>query len=348
MTFVGPRPESTQFEDMFVGKYSEILERVPGIFGPNQIAFRNECEWYSCEENPEAFYREVLFPRKAECDLEYFSKATFLTNIGLVLKSLLICLIGIVNWGRFIRLYSKVLMLEILFIAAAWIGANVLYFSGLPEGANFAIVTQGTLIFPPLLLIAMFIGGCYRHPIKYFSFYDARRLAITVAVSWSVIFMLFAAFHPEMSFSLGPITLFILLTLLPLPRVFFRIAWQSSNAEKLKPEKSILIYGTGQAGRALANCIGNGNLIGFLDDDPDLKGKRIQGIRILGYESDIPAVYQVQPFEQLWVTFRPNASKRARLKEICEDRNITLIILPEVEPFGSFPMGSLPIPVQNS
>ena len=31
-----------------------------------------------------------------------------------------------------------------------------------------------------------------------------------------------------------------------------------------------------------------------------------------------------------------SASKRARLEEMCEDKNIMLIILPEVEPFGIF------------
>jgi lipopolysaccharide/colanic/teichoic acid biosynthesis glycosyltransferase len=47
MSVVGPRPESLSFSDCFVDDYVGVLDFKPGIFGPNQVFFRNEGSIYS-------------------------------------------------------------------------------------------------------------------------------------------------------------------------------------------------------------------------------------------------------------------------------------------------------------
>jgi Sugar transferases involved in lipopolysaccharide synthesis len=66
MSFVGPRPESLAYSDLFKGEYAALLDYVPGIFGPNQVEFRNEAELYPSDQDPDEFYRTVLFPEKAK------------------------------------------------------------------------------------------------------------------------------------------------------------------------------------------------------------------------------------------------------------------------------------------
>jgi len=76
MSIVGPRPESLAFADCFDGQFRKVLHFRPGIFGPNQIFFRNEGRLFQEGGDPEAFYRQVLFPLKARADLAYFPHRT--------------------------------------------------------------------------------------------------------------------------------------------------------------------------------------------------------------------------------------------------------------------------------
>ncbi|MGH8602352.1 MAG: sugar transferase, partial [Gammaproteobacteria bacterium] len=76
MTLVGPRPELPYFFDLLVGRYRAVLDYTPGLFGPSSIP--DECDSYPLDEDPETYYRRVLFPRKAELDLAYYPTANTL------------------------------------------------------------------------------------------------------------------------------------------------------------------------------------------------------------------------------------------------------------------------------
>jgi len=81
MSIVGPRPESLDFFDCFTGPYLKVLDYTPGIFGPSQVAFRDERTLYPANSDPIRFYREVLFPAKARIDLSYFPHRTISSDI---------------------------------------------------------------------------------------------------------------------------------------------------------------------------------------------------------------------------------------------------------------------------
>jgi lipopolysaccharide/colanic/teichoic acid biosynthesis glycosyltransferase len=86
MSLVGPRPESLNFADCFDDRYRKVLDYKPGIFGPNQVFFRNEGALYEPSGDPEQFYRDVLFPLKARVDLAYFAQRNFLFDIAWILR----------------------------------------------------------------------------------------------------------------------------------------------------------------------------------------------------------------------------------------------------------------------
>jgi lipopolysaccharide/colanic/teichoic acid biosynthesis glycosyltransferase len=89
MSVVGPRPESLVFADCFTGAFGKILDHKPGIFGPNQAAFRDEGQFYPTGQDPEQFYRDVLFRVKAEEDLAYFRKRTLGADVGWIIRGVL-------------------------------------------------------------------------------------------------------------------------------------------------------------------------------------------------------------------------------------------------------------------
>jgi len=72
MSLVGPRPETLDFAECFNDVYRQVLDFKPGLFGPNQVFFRNEGALYPADGDAERFYRDVLFPLKARVDLAYF------------------------------------------------------------------------------------------------------------------------------------------------------------------------------------------------------------------------------------------------------------------------------------
>ncbi|SED63696.1 Sugar transferase involved in LPS biosynthesis (colanic, teichoic acid) [Rhizobiales bacterium GAS188] len=89
MSIVGPRPESLDLACCFTEAYLRVLDYKPGIFGPNQVAFRHECSLYSEHVDPEHYYRDVLFPIKARADLAYFPHRTLWSDIGWIVRGVL-------------------------------------------------------------------------------------------------------------------------------------------------------------------------------------------------------------------------------------------------------------------
>ena len=86
MSLVGPRPESLPFSDCYRNGFEKIHEHKPGIFGPCQVMFRHESKLYPAGVAAVEFYRQVLFPAKAEIDLAYFSRRTLVSDLGWILR----------------------------------------------------------------------------------------------------------------------------------------------------------------------------------------------------------------------------------------------------------------------
>jgi len=99
MSIVGPRPESFEFQDCFEGPCRVVLEHKPGIFGPSQVLFRNEGSLYRGRADPERFYRDVLFPLKAQIDSAYFSHRTLLRDIAWAVRGAL----AVFGWSSWLR-----------------------------------------------------------------------------------------------------------------------------------------------------------------------------------------------------------------------------------------------------
>ncbi len=94
MSIVGPRPESLELAYCFTGIYLRVLQFRPGLFGPNQVLFRNESSMFPDNYDPEKFYCEYLFPLKANIDLAYFPQRTLASDIGWVIRGLL----AVIGW----------------------------------------------------------------------------------------------------------------------------------------------------------------------------------------------------------------------------------------------------------
>ena len=87
MSFVGPRPDVPGFADQLDGKGRAILSLRPGITGPATLVFRNEEELLEDQEEPEAYNREVIYPKKVEINLKYLENYSFWIDIKYILAT---------------------------------------------------------------------------------------------------------------------------------------------------------------------------------------------------------------------------------------------------------------------
>ncbi len=355
MSFVGPRPESLRYADLFQGEFAEVLDFVPGIFGPNQIEFRNESAMYPADEDPEVFYRRELFPRKARNDIRYFRNANFLSDLVWIFRGVQVSLIGVIDWHRFMGLHAKILLVDYVLILLAW---SVAYFIRFPYVFSFQIYPEfrsGLLAIPPMVIAGMSLGGCYRNPVRYFSFCDAKRLLEVAVISWSLVFIVLMGFlSRSTSLLLWPLGGGFIVGFLVLPSLMMRIKWEKEHWSMLeeKCKSRLLIYGGGKRGGAFANWVTYGTrqlqMKGFIDDDPALRGNKVFGFPVYGRQSDIPTIASVHGITEIWTSFMPDVIKRSKLEAVCKECSIRLVILPELEPFCRYSEYIAPMPEKNN
>jgi lipopolysaccharide/colanic/teichoic acid biosynthesis glycosyltransferase len=94
MSLVGPRPDLDDFWRQTPYSSRQVLNLIPGLTGAASIVFRNE-EDLLAEIAPEqltTFYIQKLLPEKARIDLDYASRANFLTDCALMLRTVAVAI----------------------------------------------------------------------------------------------------------------------------------------------------------------------------------------------------------------------------------------------------------------
>jgi lipopolysaccharide/colanic/teichoic acid biosynthesis glycosyltransferase len=89
MSFVGPRPEVRQYVNLYTDEQKQVLSVRPGITDLASIAFRNESELLSNQEDPDNYYVNVIMPKKLQINLDYLKERTLIKDIGVIVKTFL-------------------------------------------------------------------------------------------------------------------------------------------------------------------------------------------------------------------------------------------------------------------
>lgn len=89
MSFVGPRPEISEYVNLFKIAYEKLLSIRPGITDPASICYSNEEILLSGSDNWEEHYRKIVLPEKIKLSLHYVDNHNIITDIRLIVKTLL-------------------------------------------------------------------------------------------------------------------------------------------------------------------------------------------------------------------------------------------------------------------
>lgn len=88
MSLVGPRPEVPRYVEQYTPEQQAVIALTPGITDPASIRYRDEGELLAASDSPEDLYITHLMPEKIRINLEYADRATVLTDIGVLLRTL--------------------------------------------------------------------------------------------------------------------------------------------------------------------------------------------------------------------------------------------------------------------
>ncbi len=153
-----------------------------------------------------------------------------------------------------------------------------------------------------VIRLTTFLGfGIYQSLWRYISTYDATRLVVAVFASLPLFVTLTYLFT---DFGFLPRSFFVIDAFIcPALLMGLRLLRRRLFERQMQPNRTLvslgkmIIYGAGQNGRLLAQRLLNDpnrnmELLGFIDDDPQKRDRRIQGLPVLGYHDDMETVLE--------------------------------------------------------
>lgn len=88
MSIVGPRPEVRHYLEFYPEDGLEVmLSLKPGITDPASIKFRHEEEILAAQDDPQAYYKNVILPQKCAIYKEYTDQKSFMFDIKTIIQT---------------------------------------------------------------------------------------------------------------------------------------------------------------------------------------------------------------------------------------------------------------------
>lgn len=89
MSLVGPRPEVPRFVALYPPELRErVLAVRPGITDPASLEFADEVNLLAGSADPERTYVDVILPRKLRRQVEYAERASWVTDLAVIGRTL--------------------------------------------------------------------------------------------------------------------------------------------------------------------------------------------------------------------------------------------------------------------
>lgn len=238
------------------------------------------------------------------------------------------------------------------------IDAAILAFSGIAAyfiRSNFDLVSleeheiwRGSLIYSMLGLIVMYFTKTYQGIVRYTAMRDGINLLRSIAMLGILVFIVnqlfinFVGLNQIMPISVVIIASYLSLGMLIVYRLIVKdLLYRFKNNESNRVEKRVIIFGAGEAGVLTHKAIRKDSQIkytncGFLDDDPNRKGKYIEGVKIYGSLDELDTLMGINnPSELIISTFGINQERRKEVIEACIEKGLHVFTIPPVNQWVS-------------
>lgn len=164
--------------------------------------------------------------------------------------------------------------------------------------------------------------GVYRSVLRFAGRQSIKDLATSCAILSALLFIpliLFRTFEhaPRTLAVLAPLVLFLLLATSRI--VLSALLRDTLYSQHRRGSRDVLVYGAGVAGRELSLSINDDpefHVVGFIDDNPVLRGRRLDGHRIW-HSSELTEVLKLHSVHEVLLAIP--AASRARRRQIVEE-----------------------------
>jgi len=89
MSLVGPRPEVSEYVELFKSDYRKLLTVRPGITDPASLKYSNEENILGMSMESQDVYRNRILPEKIRLSSNYIDSHTLMTDLKLIVMTLL-------------------------------------------------------------------------------------------------------------------------------------------------------------------------------------------------------------------------------------------------------------------
>jgi len=215
-------------------------------------------------------------------------------------------------------------LLDGVLISVSYYTAYLLRFEGDVE-ANFDFFLKSLPILLACQTFSFYIMGVYRGVWESTGVKDLIGYvkAVTVGTVMPMLILLFIYRFQSFSRAVFVIYWGVMLLLVSLSRLSFRLLDEGVRLPSRKGDRA-LIYGAGIGGQfALKEIQSNPDLglqpVGFLDDNPRLRGRKIKGYPVFGGGESLGEIVRAHDIKTIIVSFkRAGAEKASDIKTLCD------------------------------
>lgn len=235
-----------------------------------------------------------------------------------------------------------ILLLDVCISAASLVLAYLIRFDIKADSVlwreEWAILSKSIVVFFLVRVLVFYAFGIHRGIVRHTSTSDFRRLFLAVTVS-SILFSIigFIRFRFIDGYYLFPTSVLIIeylfcIFLVTVARFTIKL-WYLETQKTKEDQTRVLIYGAGISGLIAKRTIEKDVLlpmrvIGFVDDNRNLKGSRIEGITVI-HPDQLKTVIQNEGVAQVILAIQnPDEENQQRVVDICLESNVELKKVP--------------------
>jgi lipopolysaccharide/colanic/teichoic acid biosynthesis glycosyltransferase len=331
MSFVGPRPEVPRYVAHYTPEQRQVLNYTPGITDLATVSYRNEEAMLRDAGDAEKFYLEHCMGQKTKLNLAYARRASLLSDVWIILQTLCPYWLG-------------VLLLYTFVLSAAYVAAYLLRFEfEIPSSER---QTFDVFFMPAVGINLLFLLG-YREllgMVSYVTLLEVRRCATALGLAAVVQLLLWLWAGGRM---IPPRSVIILnallaLVLLTAGRVILRRARErlthglSGPATSDRPKRVAIVGALGR-GASIGSWLARGGdnnrrLVAFFDDNPDLRGRLLHAVPIVGLPELIERDSWSSRLDEVIVVLPETAGPRTAV--VCQMLDRIGLEYQVVSPFG--------------